>query len=117
MVNAMIATHESKACNQLLRLLKSSKKCQIIVVVETQWKVLHMEVPSCLSLHLKEIKILNFKGDMRMFEMISYFLDNAMVLEKLMIGMKSLSETQQSIVFNQLLQLPKSSKKCQVVIF
>ncbi|XP_012481462.1 putative F-box/FBD/LRR-repeat protein At5g22670 [Gossypium raimondii] len=88
-----------------------------LVVVETQWKVLHMEVPSCLSLHLKEIKILNFKGDMRMFEMISYFLDNAMVLEKLMIGMKSLSETQQSIVFNQLLQLPKSSKKCQVVIF
>ncbi|MBA0737758.1 hypothetical protein Gogos_011205, partial [Gossypium gossypioides] len=57
-----------------------------LVVVETQWKVLHMEVPSCLSLHLKEIKILNFKGDMRMFEMISYFLDNAMVLEKLMIG-------------------------------
>ncbi|KAB2039456.1 hypothetical protein ERO13_D02G008900v2 [Gossypium hirsutum] len=88
-----------------------------LVVVETQWKVLHMEVPSCLSLHLKEIKILNFKGDAQMFEMISYFLDNAMVLEKLMIGMKSLSETQQSIVFNQLLQLPKSSKKCQVVIF
>ncbi|TYG77837.1 hypothetical protein ES288_D02G007800v1 [Gossypium darwinii] len=88
-----------------------------LVVVETQWKVLHMEVPSCLSLHLKEIKILNFKGDAQMFEMISYFLDNAMVLEKLMIGMKSLSETQQSIVFNQLLQLPKSSKKCQVLIF
>ncbi|XP_012480715.2 putative F-box protein At1g58310 [Gossypium raimondii] len=88
-----------------------------LVVAETQWKVLLMEVPSCLSLHLKEIKILNFKGDTRMFEMISYFLDNAMVLEKLMIGMESLSETQQSIVFNQLLQLPKSSKKCQVVIF
>ncbi|XP_052483813.1 putative F-box/FBD/LRR-repeat protein At5g22670 [Gossypium raimondii] len=87
------------------------------VVAETQRKVLHMEVPSCLSLHLKEIKILNFKRDRRMFEMISYFWDNAMVLEKLMIRIKSLSETQQSIVFNQLLQLPKSSKKCQVVIF
>ncbi|KAL1110770.1 hypothetical protein E1A91_D02G011100v1 [Gossypium mustelinum] len=87
------------------------------VVAETQRKVLHMEVPSCLSLHFKEIKILNFKRDRRMFEMISYFWDNAMVLEKLMIRIKSLSETQQSIVFNQLLQLPKSSKKCQVVIF
>ncbi|KAE8670728.1 hypothetical protein F3Y22_tig00112114pilonHSYRG00214 [Hibiscus syriacus] len=43
------------------------------------------EVPSCLLYRIKKISILTFKGDIRMFEMISYFLNHALVLEKLMI--------------------------------
>ncbi|MFQ6627806.1 hypothetical protein Gotur_007157, partial [Gossypium turneri] len=86
------------------------------VVAETQRKVLHMKVPSCLSLHLKEIRILNFKGDTRMFEMISYFWDNAMVLEKLIIRVNAMTATHESKAHNQLLRLLKSSKKCLIVI-
>ncbi|KHG11763.1 hypothetical protein F383_14378 [Gossypium arboreum] len=78
------------------------------VVAGTQWKAL--EVPSCLSFHLKEIEISSFNT--HMIEMVSYFLDNAMILEKLIISMDALTVTQEKKTRNQLLQLVKSSKKC-----
>ncbi|TYH82544.1 hypothetical protein ES332_D02G068500v1 [Gossypium tomentosum] len=78
------------------------------VVAGTQWKAL--EVPSCLSFHLKEIEISCFNT--HMIEMVSYFLDNAMILEKLIINMDALTMTQKKKARNQLLQLVKSSKKC-----
>ncbi|TYH82547.1 hypothetical protein ES332_D02G068800v1 [Gossypium tomentosum] len=78
------------------------------VVAGTQWKAL--EVPSCLSFHLKEIEISCFNT--HMIEMVSYFLDNAMILEKLIINMDALTVTQKKKARNQLLQLVKSSKKC-----
>ncbi|KAL1180907.1 hypothetical protein V6Z11_A02G010400 [Gossypium hirsutum] len=80
----------------------------------TRWKALPIEVPSCLSFHLKEIEISCFVT--HMIEMVSYFLDNAMVLENLIIRTKGLSVTQTRKVSNQLLQLLKSSKKCLIVI-
>ncbi|KAL1111494.1 hypothetical protein V6Z11_D02G063400 [Gossypium hirsutum] len=78
------------------------------VVAGTQWKAL--EVPSCLSFHLKEIEISRFNT--HMIDMVSYFLDNAIILEKLIISMDALTVTQKKKARNQLLQLVKSSKKC-----
>ncbi|KAK8507393.1 hypothetical protein V6N13_141413 [Hibiscus sabdariffa] len=43
-------------------------------------------VCSCLLFHMKEIEIKQFDGQKHMFEMVSYFLDHASVLEKLVIG-------------------------------
>ncbi|TYG78503.1 hypothetical protein ES288_D02G064000v1 [Gossypium darwinii] len=68
------------------------------------------EVPSCLSFHLKEIEVSCFST--HIIEMVSYFLDNAMILEKLIISMDALTVTQKKKARNQLLQLVKSSKKC-----
>ncbi|MBA0797397.1 hypothetical protein Gohar_008104 [Gossypium harknessii] len=80
----------------------------------TRWKALRMKVPSCLSFHLKEIEISCF--DTRMIEMVSYFLDNAMVLEKLIMSMAALTWRQKWEAQNQLLQFLKRSKKCLIVI-
>ncbi|MFQ6660082.1 hypothetical protein Gotur_028706, partial [Gossypium turneri] len=51
-----------------------------------------------------------------MIEIVHYFLDNAMVLEKLIIRLYAMNATHESKVRNQLLQLLKSSKKCLIVI-
>ncbi|KAB2039458.1 hypothetical protein ES319_D02G011100v1 [Gossypium barbadense] len=83
-------------------------------VAGTRRKALPIEVPSCLSFHLKEIEISCFET--HIIEMVSYFLDNAMVLENLIIRMKGMTVTQKTKVINQLLQLLKSSKKCLIVI-
>ncbi|MBA0555321.1 hypothetical protein Golob_025507, partial [Gossypium lobatum] len=83
-------------------------------VAGTRRKALPIEVPSCLSFHLKEIEISCFET--HIIEMVSYFLDNAMVLENLIIRMKGMTVTQKTKVVDQLLQLLKSSKKCLIVI-
>ncbi|TYI92353.1 hypothetical protein E1A91_D02G063800v1 [Gossypium mustelinum] len=57
------------------------------VVAGTQWKVL--EVPFCLSFHLKKIEISRFNT--YIIEIVLYFLDNAMILEKLIITMDNLT--------------------------
>ncbi|XP_052882055.1 F-box/LRR-repeat protein At3g59250-like isoform X3 [Gossypium arboreum] len=80
----------------------------------TRWKALRMKVPSCLSFHLKEIEISYF--DTHMIEMVSFFLDNAMVLEKLIISMAALTWRQKCEAQNKLLQLLKRSKKSLIVI-
>ncbi|KAB2039460.1 hypothetical protein ES319_D02G011300v1 [Gossypium barbadense] len=80
----------------------------------TRWKALCMKVPSCLSFHLKEIEISYF--DPRMIEMVSYFLDNAMVLEKLKISTAALTWSQKWGAQIKLLQLLKRSKKSLIVI-
>ncbi|KAK8507352.1 hypothetical protein V6N12_072619 [Hibiscus sabdariffa] len=76
------------------------------------------EVPPCLSFRLKEIKIRYFEGNEHMFEMISYFLNHASVLEVLMIGIEEDEEySNPSPLRNviKLLGLPRNSKKCRVV--
>ncbi|TYH56096.1 hypothetical protein ES332_D09G284400v1 [Gossypium tomentosum] len=84
----------------------------------TQWKGLCIEIPSCLSFHLKEIEIEIPRIDTHMIEMVSYLLDNAMVLERLIIisTNRLTTTTEKRKVRNQLLQLLKSSKKCLIVI-
>ncbi|KAB2014987.1 hypothetical protein ES319_D09G266200v1 [Gossypium barbadense] len=84
----------------------------------TQWKGLCIEIPSCLSFHLKEIEIEIPRIDTHMIEMVSYLLDNAMVLERLIIIStdRLTTTTEKRKVRNQLLQLLKSSKKCLIVI-
>ncbi|MBA0764538.1 hypothetical protein Gotri_013885, partial [Gossypium trilobum] len=80
----------------------------------TRWKALTIEVPSCLSFHLKEIEFSCF--DTHMIEMVNYFLDNAMVLKKLIISMDLLTLIQKAEASSQLLKLLKSSTKCLIVI-
>ncbi|MBA0685174.1 hypothetical protein Goari_026712, partial [Gossypium aridum] len=82
----------------------------------TQWKALCIEIPSCLSFHLKEIEIEIPRIDTLMIEVVSYFLDNAMVLERLIISMNWLTAIEKRKARNQLLQLLKSSKKCLIMI-
>ncbi|MBA0845548.1 hypothetical protein Goarm_022278, partial [Gossypium armourianum] len=84
----------------------------------TQWKGLCIEIHSCLSFHLKEIEIEIPRIDTHMIEMVSYLLDNAMVLERLIIIStdRLTTTTEKRKVPNQLLQLLKSSKKCLIVI-
>ncbi|MBA0797395.1 hypothetical protein Gohar_008104 [Gossypium harknessii] len=89
---------------------------RFLVDAGTQWKALPVEVPSCLSFHLKEIEIEISCFDTRMIEMVSYFLDNAMVLEKLIMSMAALTWRQKWEAQNQLLQFLKRSKKCLIVI-
>ncbi|KAK8545663.1 hypothetical protein V6N12_026493 [Hibiscus sabdariffa] len=49
------------------------------------FKSLPETVSSCLLFHIEEIEFERFDGEERMFEMVSYFLEHASVLEKLVI--------------------------------
>lgn len=72
-------------------------------------------VPSCVSFHLTEIKVSRFVGDEPMFEMISFFLKHATVLETLIIAMKYLTEKEELSITKRLLELPRNSRSCQVI--
>ncbi|XVF03938.1 hypothetical protein REPUB_Repub05bG0036600 [Reevesia pubescens] len=73
------------------------------------------KVPSCLLFHLKEIEFQGFRGHRHLIEMIKYFLKNGRVLEKLTIGFFFLKEKDELRITKELLSVPRSSKKCQVV--
>ncbi|MBA0685176.1 hypothetical protein Goari_026714, partial [Gossypium aridum] len=83
-----------------------------------RWKALCIKIPSCLSFHLKEIEIEISCIDTYMIKMVSYLLDNTMVLERLIIiSTDRLTTTaEKKKVRNQLLLLLKSPKKCLIVI-
>ncbi|KAK8502102.1 hypothetical protein V6N13_038610 [Hibiscus sabdariffa] len=71
---------------KFLRLVPNLKKLIMdMVVADRVFESLPEEVPSCLLHHLKEISIFGFTGDTSTFEMVSYFLNHASVLEKLMM--------------------------------
>ncbi|KAE8733610.1 hypothetical protein F3Y22_tig00001120pilonHSYRG00268 [Hibiscus syriacus] len=72
-------------------------------------------VPLCLLFHIKEIEIKHFEGEEHMFEMISYFLKHASVLEKLVIETLDPWEKEESAVIGKLSSLPKKSNKCEIV--
>lgn len=44
------------------------------------------QVPCCLSLHLKEVEILQFDGKEYQLELVKYLLENAKVLKKMTLG-------------------------------
>lgn len=71
---------------------------------------------SCLSLHVKETKISGVDESKYAFEMISYFLNYAMVLEKHILRMINLLEKDELCILKKLLRLPTNSKKCEVVV-
>ncbi|TYH57062.1 hypothetical protein ES332_D08G063100v1 [Gossypium tomentosum] len=48
--------------------------------------------------------------------MISYFLNHAMVLEKLILRMINLLEKDELCILKKLLRLPMNLKKCEVVL-
>ncbi|GLT89956.1 hypothetical protein SLE2022_079130 [Rubroshorea leprosula] len=62
--------------------------------------------------HVKEIKILSFGGEEAHMKLVQYFLNNALVLEKLTIHITGGEQHSK----NDLLSLPRASKECQVVI-
>ncbi|TYG86860.1 hypothetical protein ES288_A13G166600v1 [Gossypium darwinii] len=75
-----------------------------------------LPIPSCLLFHVKEIKISGVDGSKYAFEMISYFLNHAMVLEKLILKMINLLGKDELCILKKLLRLPRNSKKCEVVV-
>ncbi|MBA0783577.1 hypothetical protein Gotri_001271 [Gossypium trilobum] len=78
-------------------------------------KPLAENVPSCVSFHLTEIRVSRFVGDEPMFQMISFFLKHATVLETLIIAMKYLTEKEELSITKRLLELPRNSRSCQVI--
>ncbi|GMI85281.1 hypothetical protein like AT3G59200 [Hibiscus trionum] len=87
-----------------------------LVVPYGGFKPVPEEVPSCLLFHLNEIKIEFFEGNEHMFEMISYFLNHASVLEMLMIEAIGFEEDEELSIVKKLLGFPRISKKCRVVV-
>ncbi|GMI85282.1 hypothetical protein like AT3G59200 [Hibiscus trionum] len=86
-----------------------------LVIPAIGFKPLPEQVPSCLLFHLKEIKIRYFDGNEDMFEMISYFLKHASVLDVLKIGILGFDDGEELSLVKKLLVLPRNSKKCRVV--
>ncbi|KAK8974387.1 hypothetical protein V6N11_072722 [Hibiscus sabdariffa] len=71
---------------KFLHLVPNLKKLIMdLAVADRVLELLPEEVPSCLLHHLKEISIFGSGGDACTFEMVSYFLNHASVLEKLAV--------------------------------
>ncbi|XP_039037385.1 F-box protein At4g22280-like [Hibiscus syriacus] len=97
---------------EFLRFVPNMKKLILDLVDGYRgMKSLPQEAPPCLLYQIKQISILSFEEHKQMYEVVSYFLKLALVLEKLEFG----GARQQSII-EKLLSLPKSSKECEVVI-
>ncbi|XP_021288540.1 F-box/LRR-repeat protein At4g14103-like [Herrania umbratica] len=73
------------------------------------------DVPPCLLSHIKAIEFLSFRGLESEVEAAKYFLKHAQVLENLIIQMIAEQKWQLKIT-EELLESPRASKKCQVVI-
>ncbi|KAK8502098.1 hypothetical protein V6N13_038607 [Hibiscus sabdariffa] len=84
----------------------------------TVFELLPEEVPTCLLYHLNKIEILYITADTHMFEMVSYFLNHALVLEKLVMRSRSIDSPQEcrSSIIEKLSSLPKKSKKCKFIV-
>ncbi|GMJ11502.1 hypothetical protein like AT3G59200 [Hibiscus trionum] len=85
-------------------------------VPEEGFRVVPEKVPSCVLFHLKEIEVPSFEGDKHMFAMISYLLNHGRVLEKLIIDVYDPCEERRLSLIEELLRLPRNSKKCDVEI-
>ncbi|KAL7186486.1 hypothetical protein ACSBR2_028272 [Camellia fascicularis] len=68
------------------------------------------EVPSCLLLHLKKIRIQKFSGKNYELRVIGYLLKNAKVLKKMTIDSQNLDDC----CCGELAALPRGSKTCQL---
>ncbi|KAK8502096.1 hypothetical protein V6N12_012549 [Hibiscus sabdariffa] len=71
-----------------------------LIVADRVFESLPEEVPSCLLYHLKEVSIVSFRGDTRMFEIVSYFLNHASVLEKLVMRSIDVPQEFLSTIYN-----------------
>ncbi|KAL7166270.1 hypothetical protein ACSBR2_037026 [Camellia fascicularis] len=63
--------------------------------------------PSCLRCTLKEIKVSGIDGLQDELNLIKYFLENAIVLEKMTIGYKMLSMKEEAEFLRHLVRLPR----------
>ncbi|GMI87097.1 hypothetical protein like AT2G26030 [Hibiscus trionum] len=81
---------------------------------DIELETLPEEVPSCLLYHLKEISITHDRGDAHMFEIASYFLKHALVLEKLAV--RSVFALLESSIIEKLSSFPMKSRKCKIEI-
>lgn len=75
---------------------------------------------SCLSLHVKETKISGVDESKYAFEMISYFLNHAMVLEKLILRMINLLEKDELCILKKTIEVTNEFKEmwsCRTLVF
>ncbi|GMJ05188.1 hypothetical protein like AT1G78750 [Hibiscus trionum] len=76
------------------------------------------KVPSCLVYQLKEFKLRGYRNHSSLFEVVTYILKNATVLEKLtMCQCEEVSDKEKFKIAKQLLSIPRNSNKCQVIAF
>ncbi|KAK8486681.1 hypothetical protein V6N11_035005 [Hibiscus sabdariffa] len=95
----------------LLEFLEFSYNLQTLVICrlpDEVWFPKGKLVPSCVVYELKEFKVIDFEDESSLFEMVTYILNNATVLEKLTVDRSKL---------RQVLSLPRCSNKCQVIAF
>ncbi|KAK6230344.1 hypothetical protein QUC31_001862 [Theobroma cacao] len=76
--------------------------------------------PSCLCSQLKTLEILSFQGRKNEMQMVEFFLKNAEVLENFSVQIiarkrQNLAEWRSNIT-DKLLNLPKASKNCKVLV-
>jgi hypothetical protein len=75
-------------------------------------------VPSCFSSHLKCIKVCSYDGNKDLYA-VKILFKNAVVLDKMVITFKeSVAENleMQQNLYKQLIELPKGSPNCKIVL-
>ncbi|XP_017979677.1 PREDICTED: F-box protein At3g03040-like [Theobroma cacao] len=82
--------------------------------------LLSKRFPSCLCSQLKTLEILSFQGRKNEMQMVEFFLKNAEVLENFSVQIiarkrQNLAEWRSNIT-DKLLNLPKASKNCKVLV-
>ncbi|XP_059670941.1 F-box/FBD/LRR-repeat protein At5g22660-like [Cornus florida] len=99
--------------NLLYLVLEKSKNCSSrrhVSFVEQE------VVPSCLVMHLQEIKINGFQGLSDELKLIEYFLRNSKVLRKMEINNFNAEEKQEREFLDKLLMFPRGSMTCKILI-
>ena len=72
-------------------------------------------VPSCVKFRLKFVNVKDFRGFKGEMQMIMYFLENANVLEEMVIHWDKRRRTKKFVAKEgEILELPKSSISCAI---
>ncbi|KAK9024652.1 hypothetical protein V6N11_004810 [Hibiscus sabdariffa] len=104
----------------LFEFLEFSPNLQTLVTCKVSNEVsFPMEkVPSCVVYQLKEFKVLDFDDESSLFQMVTYILNNATVLDKLTITTSQDLKLEKKFKITQRLSsIPRCSNKCQVMSY
>ncbi|GFY91735.1 hypothetical protein Acr_08g0001310 [Actinidia rufa] len=76
-----------------------------------------LAVPGCLLSHLKLIKVDSFRGREDQLQLVKYFLNNAKVLNKMIIVCEYLTHGELVKFKNKILMFPRGSETCQIEVY
>ncbi|XP_028806334.1 F-box/FBD/LRR-repeat protein At1g78750-like [Neltuma alba] len=118
LIHLEISYYAYSSDGTILQCLRNCPKLETLIIDKFDWRVWRQPgVPQCVSSHLKEFHLGNFKGREIEFKLARFIMGNARVLETISIRRENTSKatSEQEIMLQRLSSCPKSSENCRLL--